>query len=294
MHKLHLTWTSDASPEMQLQSRLAIEAAKNIGPCTIWVHESEISDIDPHLSRLAEFLPYKSLFKNQQPWISSPKWRIKPRGEVVLGCDADTVIWNRNLVLQYANTCLAAQAICGTIAYADQLTDSEFRQLFADYGLPYEDKHRYQVSLNPAPFCVNHGAVMIPANLLTVFSDVFYEHLPKLVDRYPDRYYTPQIAVCLSIYLSGLNRIEFPYSFNYYHGVGPMISDFNEIAMLHYGTYRDDPFNAQIPQFRSYFRSLLPDAWLATVVSSRRFNQKIAITSVIEKNAEWSPPIMMS
>ncbi len=241
---------------MELQSRLAIRATKNLGTCTIWVHEKDYAAISPRLKRMAEILPYQAIPGMKLPWSSTPKWGIEPRGDVVVGLDSDVMVWREDLVLEAAKQCLADNAVYGTVTYIEILPESEWRSLFADLGLPQKFPFEYTVSKQPAPFHINNGVVMMPTKILPDFRASFYKWLPEINRRYPDLYYMCELATTIGIMKAELNMKAMPKTFNYVEVRMPGLPDLKNVAFLHYNTSRKDPLNTSVQELRERCRQL--------------------------------------
>lgn len=254
---IHFSWTISATQSMQLQSRVTQAAAQHLGCCTIWVHEPELPQIRPELRERAEILPYVSLPAMPHPWSSTPKWKISARADVVVGCDADAMVWRPDLVRQAAQMCLAEGVLCGTIAYRPPFELAEWRRLFRHYGIPEDFSYRYQVCQQPAPFYINNGVVMLPAKFLAPFREALYGYLPELNARYPTNYFMSQIATTIAIYKAGIPVKALPATFNYLEGENRELRELKQAAFLHYNVSRSTIPHCPHPLVRQRFHQLL-------------------------------------
>jgi hypothetical protein len=254
--KFHFSWTISANDQMELESRLAIAAAKNLAHCTIWAQESEFAKVSERLKAAAEVLPYAHDPAMVLPWSSTPKWGVKPQGDVLVGLDADVIVWRQDKVREAAELCLSENAVCGTLAYAPPFPADEWRSLLFYYGLEAQLPFHYSNTDEPSPFYINNGCVMMPASLLDRFRDSFYKYLPELNVRYPGLYYMCQVATTIAILKAGLRVRAMPITFNYLENTNAGLPLLSEAAFLHYNSSRDNPFNAQHPQVRDRMREL--------------------------------------
>lgn len=254
--KIHFSWTISPTPQMELQSKLAVRAARNLGPCTIWVHENEYSAVTTELKRMAEVIPYRAIDGMELPWSSTPKWAVEPKGDVVVGLDADVMVWREDLVLRAAEECLAENVLCGTVTYIEILPEADWRALFRRYSLPEDFPFQYTHSRQAAPFHINNGVVMMPATMLPAFRKSFYTHLPDMNRMYPGLYYMCELATTVAIMKAGLPVKAMPKTFNYVEFRVPGLPDLKDVAFLHYNTSRNDPLNATNETLRQRCRQL--------------------------------------
>lgn len=254
--KLHFSWTINPNPEMELQSRLGIAAARDLGHCTIWVQDKDYQLVSPKLKRMAEVIPYRPMPNMELPWSSTPKWSVEPKGDVIIGLDADVMVWRPDLVLRAAEDCLRENAICGTIGYAEPFPLDEWRNLFKTYNIPENFPFRYTNTLRPAPFYINLGVVMIPSSLLKPFRESYYKYLPELNIRYPDLYFMCQVATTISIIKAGLAMKAMPRTFNYTEVDNPGLPLLQETIFLHYNISRKNPLDTTVMAIREKTRKL--------------------------------------
>ncbi len=243
---------------MTRQSRLAVAAARNLGPCTIWVHEPEYHLVDAHLKAIADVRTYRSNPAILLPWASTPKWQVEPEADVVLGCDADVFVWNEEQVVKAAQLCLAKQALCGTMAYWYPFEEAEWPRLFQLYGLAPDFNYRYQTVRQSTPFYINNGAVMLPSTMLPAFRESFYRWLPEINARYLHNYFMVQVATTIAIYKAGLKTKVMPRTFNYTDGNNPGLPGLDQVAFLHCTKHRDQLQCHPVPAVAARIRELLP------------------------------------
>lgn len=237
MATIHFSWTISPNTTMTRQSLVAIAAARELGPCTIWVHAPDIEKVDPQLTRLAEVLPYESDPEIILPWASTPKWRVTPRADVVMGTNADVFAWSPQKVRRMAAQCLSEQSLFGVIAYWEPFDTPEWASLFHEYGLPADFSYRYQNLDKPSPFYINNGAVMMPSAMLPAFRESFYHHLPLINRKYRENYFMVQVATTIAIYKAGLRRHGVHKLFNYMVDECFNQSLLDEVAFLHLKEY---------------------------------------------------------
>jgi hypothetical protein len=255
--KIHFSWTISPTENMVLQSRLAIAAAKDLGTCTIWVHEKDYNQINAQLKRIAEVIPYQSFSNMDLPWSSTPKWNIEPRGDVVVGCDADVMVWRKDLVLEAAKKCIEENAVCGTIGYAQPFPIEEWHSLFKDYKIPTNFDYKYTNTGLDSPYYINNGVVMMPSKMLPAFRESFYSYLPSINERYKTLYYMSQVATTIAIYKAELKVKPMPRTFNYTEVDNPGLPQLDDAIFLHHNISRNKLLTADVPAIQKRAKQLL-------------------------------------
>ena len=238
--KIHFSWTISANNIMQIESKIMIASTKNIDCChTIWVQRNEYDLIDPALKRIAEILPYDPDPCLHEPWTITPKWDIEPRGDVIIGIDADVMVWNQKEVIRVATQCLKHDKICGTIGYGPPIEKWEWQQLFNCYNMNENYEYQYTNVEETCPYYINNGVVMMPKKTLPVFREYYKKWLFELNRWYHDCYYLCQIANTFAIKESQLAVVSMPKVFNYTEIDNFELSELDDTIFLHYNTTRD-------------------------------------------------------
>jgi len=256
MTTIHFSWCISPTPSMIENSLYLATTARELGPCTVWVLDYEYDQVPKRLKDLVDVRPYTAFPHLKVPWNTTPKWLVEPQGDIILGCGADTIIWNPDHLLRYADICIAERAIAGTIAYLEPLPQSDWIKLFSDYEIPYEPCHRYQTTQNPVPFYLNHAAVLMPTGLFHNFAPLFYKYLVEVSLRFPDNYFMSQIALSLAIYKSGAHRIELSRQFNYSEICHPGMPDIERATIVHYENSRRDPTRCPVPALQARLKQI--------------------------------------
>lgn len=169
---------------------------------------------------------YEKVFE-KNPWFSCPRWDVEPKSNLYFGIDPDVVAVNDlNPLLK---DCNSFQGISGVICYSSPLSLIQWKNLFELFDLNLNEKDLYQLGFqskpNPScigtgalcPYYINNGVVHLSGNLINNFNvdlkKIIYE-MSKL-SRFRDNHYFSQIAHCLAIEKSKINKRIMPKEFNF-------------------------------------------------------------------------------
>ena len=239
--KIHFSWTISAGNLMELESKIMVASTKGID-ChnTIWVQEHEYNLVSPSLKKIAEVLPYKPHSYLLDPWSTTPKWNVEPKGDIIIGTDADVMIWNQNLVIQEAKRCLKNKQISGTIGYAAPISIFEWEFLFKKYGIEEDFKYQYTNTKEKSPFYINNGVVMMPSDMLFKFKESYQKWLLEINKWHYKSYYICQIATTFAIKELKLPTASMPRIFNYTEVDNPNVPELEKAIFLHYNITREE------------------------------------------------------
>ncbi len=226
---------------MELESKIMVESTKGID-ChnTIWVQEHEYKLVRPSLKKIAEVLTYKPHSYLLDPWSTTPKWNIKPKGDIIIGTDADVMVWNQDLVIQEAEKCLKNKRLSGTIGYAAPISISEWEFLFKKYKIEENFMYQYTNTKEKAPFYINNGVVMMPSEILPIFRECYQRWLLEINKWHYKSYYICQIATTFAIKELQLPVASMPRTFNYTEVDNPNVPELEKSIFLHYNTTREE------------------------------------------------------
>lgn len=251
------SWTISPNKMMEWQSYLLIESADSMANAHIAVQEKELPLISHGLRRMANVWPYQCDSDMVLPWSSTPKWRINPTAKVVVGLDADVVLWRKDLLYDIVKSCLKEDTIYGTIGYRQPIPLTEWQTLYRIFNIKECFEFQYTNTQEACPFYINNGAVMMPTNLLPHFRDVFYHVLPFINRRYKDHYFMSQIATSIAISKAGFKVKALPRTFNYTEFDNPELPLLSEAVFFHYNISRRDMLNSSVIGFRNFVRHRL-------------------------------------
>lgn len=239
--KIHFSWTISTNKLMELETKIMVASTKGMD-ChnTVWVQESEYNLVSPNLKKIAEILPYKPVSDFLEPWTTTPKWDVDPQGDVVVGTDADVMVWNQELVVQAAEKCLKNNCICGTIGYAAPFDILEWNTLFNRYNLPDAFNYRYTNTQEKSPYYINNGVVMMPSTMLPKFRESYKKWLIETNKWHHNLYYACQVATTLAIKDAQLPVQAMSRLFNYTEVDNPGTPLLADVIFLHYNRTRDE------------------------------------------------------
>lgn len=258
--KIHFSWTISVETIMELESIILIRSSKDID-ChhTIWVQENEYKRVNYKLKTIAEVLPYKTSSELLEPWAITPKWDIEPKGDVIVGLDADVMIWNKDSVIQIANDCLKNEKIYGTIGYVAPFDISEWIKLFSEYNLEDDFSYKYTNTLEKCPYYINNGVVMMPNKFLTDFRNCYKKWLFEVNKFHYNLYYMCQVATTMAIKESKLPVVAMSRYFNYTEVDNPEL-ELDKAVFLHYNETRN-----QLPNIKNIKNKEIRDRFLKLV-----------------------------
>jgi hypothetical protein len=230
---------------MELESEILIWSARRLD-ChfTIWAQQHEIHLISNKLKNIAEVLPYQSTPEFRNPWEITPKWGVEPKGDVVVGLDADVMVWRDDLVGEYAARCLEDQCVYGTIAYRPPFGAAMWNKLFEQHGMT--DQFEYTCADGSglaSPYYINNGVVMMPATLLSKFREYHRKWLPVVNAAFPKLYYISQVANTLAVKDGNIPVKAMPKTFNLLERHNRELEDIDDTAFLHYNVTRGQVAN---------------------------------------------------
>jgi len=239
--KIHFSWTISTSLSMQLESEIMIASTKGMNCChTISVQEAQFNKVDPKLKNFADIVSYKPIPDLSPPWTLTPKWDIEPKGDIVIGVDADVMVWNQKLVIEKAEECLRTKKICGTIGYAEPFPLSEWKRLFEKYNMEENFNYKYNNTKTLSPFYINNGVVMMPSEMLGAFRSSYKKWLLELNKTHKNLYYLCQVANTFAIKECKFPVEAMPDVFNYTEIDNPDLSNLNNVIFLHYNKTREE------------------------------------------------------
>jgi hypothetical protein len=242
--KVHFVWPITANQKMIFMSKLLIKSATKIDAYfTILVTSNQYASAYRALKNFADVQHYTPDPQFVHPWVSTPKWDVKPKGDIVLGLDSDLIVWNTKNLKNYINKCFNEQKIFGTIGYSNPLTNGlTWKELFSEYGMIDDYQYVFQEDNTPAPYYINNGAVLIPSDMLSVFRFYHKKWLIELNKRTNYHFHVSQIANTFAIKESGLPHGSLPIYFNYLETSlekNNLENDYKKIALFHYNESKD-------------------------------------------------------
>lgn len=253
---IHFSRTITPNAMMQNHARLLLASIGDLGPSTIWVQEHELGLVAEDLRQKAEICGYQAAPQFTPPWGATPKWRVIPRAPLVLGCDADILVWSPERLRAIAAECLQRQAVVGTIAYAEPLSQVSWRELLQQHGIIPEFSYQYQNTGNPAPFYLNNGAILMPASQLPRFQEEFYGNIDSVNYVHQKNYFMSQLATTVAIYRAQLPRLAKPRTFNYIEIDNPGLPLLDAVTILHYNISRGNIAGCSHPSLRARLAEL--------------------------------------
>jgi hypothetical protein len=214
----HFTSIISVNDLMQFQLIVFAKSAKCLKEyyTTTWVQENEYYAVKPKLKEYVEVKPYRPDPALPWPWACCPRWDIEPRGNVIVGMDADVAVFSCEKVQQYVDLCDKEQCIMGTIAYHNPLDNDQWQRLAAGVGIKLKFNHQTNYcrkEITDCPYYINNGVVMMPVSMLQDFRKHLREML-HYVNRYYSDYYFPQVAVTLAVERMKIRKMVMPLEFN--------------------------------------------------------------------------------
>ena len=225
---------------MELESKIMVASTKGMN-ChnTVWVQKKEYDKIDPSLKRLVDVQSYEPNLDLLEPWATTPKWDIEPQGDVIIGTDADVMVWNQKLAIQTAEDCLKSNQLFGTIGYAAPFAESEWKTLFDRYKMVDEFKYQYTNTKEKCPYYINNGVVMMTKEILPRFRKCYNKWLTEVNKWHYNCYYMCQIANTMAINELQIPVVAMPRTFNYTEYDNPDTPELENVIFLHYNVTRD-------------------------------------------------------
>lgn len=214
----HFTSIISANDLMQFQMIVFAKTARQLKEyhITTWVQENEHYTVKQRLKNCIEVRTYKPNPVFPWAWASCPRWDIEPRGDVIIGIDADVAVFSPQKVQEYVDMCHREQCFMATIAYSTPFDQETWQQLARGVGLTLEFNYQTNYCHKPiyeCPYYINNGVVMVPASMLKEFRKTLGEML-LYVNRYYREYYFPQVAVTLAVEKMGIPKKAMPLEFN--------------------------------------------------------------------------------
>lgn len=244
----HFSWTISANEKMQFHSEILLNSFKEFKSfeATIWVPNFEYDKISKELKNKVEVLPYDPDPIFLDPWGVTPKWDVKPRGDVVVGLDADVMVWSAKNCQKDFNLCYNQNSICATMAYKmpninfkNEWTIQDWENLSKKFNIKLNYDYWSIESNQKGPFYFNNGAVLIPKNLLNNFRNSLKYWLKEINKYYKDLYFFAQVANVFVINQLNLKHISMPNVFNYLEIFNREMKQINDVSFLHFNYSRD-------------------------------------------------------
>jgi len=239
--KIHFSWTISANSLMELESKIMVASTKGMN-ChnTVWVQKKEYDKVDPSLKKMVDIQTYEPNSALLEPWATTPKWDVEPQGDVIIGTDADVMVWNQELAIKTAEECLETNKLYGTIGYAAPFPKSEWETLFDRYKMRDEFKYQYTNTKEPSPYYINNGVVMMTKETLPHFRSSYNKWLAEINKWHYKCYYLCQVANTMAINELQIPVVAMPRTFNYTEVDNPGTPLLEEAIFLHYNTTRED------------------------------------------------------
>lgn len=234
--KIHFVIPISLNDNMINQAKNLILSAKDLDAFfTILVHENDMNEKSKAFSNIAEVQFYKSDPDLANIWTASPRWSVQPKGDVMLGVDADMFVFNKDIVEYYACKSIEENAIYGTIAFDKPFPKEKWDTLFEKYSFSDEFKYKYgKAGVGSAPYYVNNGAVLVPASISLEYQFYFEKWLTILNKDHKYLFCLSQIVNTFAIKDGNFEAKEASKFFNYIeNGLNPK-DDPSLIGFFHY------------------------------------------------------------
>lgn len=244
--KIHFVWPISVNKKMIFMSKILIESAKQMNAhFTILVEEFEYEKALNYFKNIAEVLSYAKNPEFASPWVATPKWFVEPKGDILLGLDSDTLVWNPSILLKYAEIAYQENTIYGTIAHKNPFKEGEWEKLFSQYKMKDNFIYNFHETGLPSPYYINNGAVLMPADLLLEFRIYLKKWLLELNKNYHNLFFISQVATTFAIKESGLPAKTHPKTFNYLEtgDLSNIENDIENIAIFHYNESKNHILN---------------------------------------------------
>jgi hypothetical protein len=270
--KPHFMIVQSAMPSQERRTELLLRMIEQMGNvsdyhCTLIIQNGE-KITNKNLRLKCDIHQYEWDHRYFFPWSTSPRWRVKPKSDLVVCCDNDLlVLRDLNPFLKQAHASHAINALIGLVSpWQNSICNlnadtqhlapigepndyylSMWRRLFQKMDMTFPEKLYFHTLLNGnvfnnhqhalTPYYPNHGFMVMGADIFQKIGDVYYPLLRKLNELIYKNYYIVQVAATLAIYKSGVKAVDMPLQYNYVNC--PELPEPDDVAVYHYAYTRN-------------------------------------------------------